>query len=462
VRAPLKPALPSSTRASGGVRVPAHERVVLGNGVTLVIIPKRDVPLIAFNAIIRGGTLGDPEGRPGVASLVANLLEKGAGNRSAYAFADAVEGAGGSFTPFAGAEFLSLSGQFLSRDQELAVALLADALLRPHLAREEFEKLRARQIELIKSAKESDPAELLSTYGRAALFGNHPYGRPVMGSELSLASISKSDIRDYYRAHVGADRLTLVFAGDVDARALETAVRRAFGEASPAGMPLGQPPDAPRPRGRRVFLIDSPDSEQAHFWIGNVGVSRHFAPRAALDLVNTLYGGRFTSMLNTELRIRTGLSYGARSTFTRSATPGEFSIRSFTQAESTALALRLSIDSLAMLEREGVSEEMLDSARAYVLGQYPLGFETAADWAAAMAELEFYGLGADYIERYGAELCSANTREARTVIDSAFPSVDDLAIVLIGPAATLRESAAGFGTVTEWPLTRPEFAPPRP
>jgi zinc protease len=460
VRAPLKPALPG--RASGGVQVPAHERIVLGNGITLVIVPKHDVPLIAFNAVIRGGTLGDPEGKPGVASLVANLLEKGAGERSAYEFADAVEGAGGSFSAFAGAELVSLSGQFLARDQELVIALLADALLRPHLAREELGKLRARQIDLIKAAKDSDPSELLSTYGRAALFGTHPYGRPVMGSELSLASISESDIREYYRAHVGADRLTLVFAGDVDARALERAVRRAFGEAPPAGASLPQPPAAARLRGRRVFLIDSPDSEQAHFWIGNVGVSRHFAPRAALDLVNTLYGGRFTSMLNTELRIRTGLSYGARSTFTRSATPGEFAIRSFTQTESTALALRLSIDSLAMLEREGVSEEMLDSARAYVLGQYPLGFETAADWAAAMADLEFYGLGADYIERYGAELCRTNAQEARAVIDAAFPSVEDLAIVLIGPASALRADAARFGAVTEWPLTRPEFAPPRP
>jgi predicted Zn-dependent peptidase len=167
-------------------------------------------------------------------------------------------------------------------------------------------------------------------------------------------------------------------------------------------------------------------------------------------------------MLNTELRIRTGLSYGARSAFMRSATPGEFSIRSFTQAQSTALALRLSIDSLAMLQRDGVSEEMLDSARAYVLGQYPLGFETAADWAAAMADLDFYGLDAHYIERYGTELCSASTQQARTVIDAAFPSVEDLAIVLIGPAAAVRESVAGFGIVTEWPLTRPEFAPPHP
>jgi zinc protease len=461
LRTPLKPTLPASARATGGVRIPSHERVVLGNGLTLVIVPHRDVPLIAFQAVIRGGTLGDPRGKSGVASLVANLLEKGAGDRNAYEFADAVEGAGGSFSAFAGAEAISLSGQFLARDQALAVTLLADALLRPHLVGEEFAKLRVRQIELIKAAKDSDPSELIGTYGRAVLFGEHPYSRPVMGSERSLAAIDEADIRAYYRAQFGADRITLVFAGDVDVDALTQAVTVAFGGAPAAQSELPQIAPAARQSGRRVFLIDSPESEQAHFWIGNVGVSKHYAPRAALELVNTLYGGRFTSILNTELRIRTGLSYGARSGFTRSSTPGEFAIRSFTQAESLGQALNLSIDSLAALKRDGVTAEMLDSARAYVLGQYPLGFETAADWAAAMAELEFYRLDAGYIEQYGVELCAVSPQEARVAIDEAFPGSDDLAIVLIGPAAHLREPAQRFGAVTEWPLKRPDFAPPR-
>jgi zinc protease len=252
-----------------------------------------------------------------------------------------------------------------------------------------------------------------------------------------------------------------VFAGDVDVAALRQAVSDAFGGAPAAQSPLPALLPAPRQAGRRVFLIDAPKTEQAHFWIGNVGVGKHYAPRAALELVNTLYGGRFTSILNTELRIRTGLSYGARSSFTRSTTAGDFAIRSFTQAESIEQALNLSIDSLAMLKRDGVTAANLDSARAYVLGQYPLGFETASDWAAAMAELEFYRLGADYIEQYGAELCAVSPLEARVVIDEAFPAAEDLSIVLIGPAASLREPAGRFGAVTEWKLKRPEFAPPR-
>ena len=153
------------------VRVPAHERLSLGNGSALILVPRRDVPLVAFNAILRGGGLGDPASRPGVASLVAGLLEKGAGERSAYAFADVVEGVGGSFGAGAGPEAITVRGQFLARDQRLMMELLADTLLRPLLEDQELEELAARHSELIKAAKDSDPSELIDTYGRRFLFG---------------------------------------------------------------------------------------------------------------------------------------------------------------------------------------------------------------------------------------------------------------------------------------------------
>ena len=98
--------------------------------------------------------------------------------------------------------------------------------------------------------------------------------------------------------------------------------------------------------------------------------------------MNTLYGGRFTSILNTELRIKSGLSYGASSSFVRGSVPGEFAIRSFTQTENTGKALDLALETLDKLKHGAIEPAMLESARAYVLGQYPLRLETAANWAA--------------------------------------------------------------------------------
>lgn len=441
----------------GAVQVPAHERMVLANGITLLIMPSRDVPLVSFQAVFRGGPLADS--KPGVASLVAGLLEKGAGTRNAFEFADAVEGAGGNFSAVTGAEALSISGQFLARDQALMIELLADALTRPHFAPQEFETLRDRRIELIKATKDSDPAEVIGSYGRARLFGVHPYSRPATGSEESLALISHEDVLEYYDAHIGADRLILVFAGDMDVAALKRDVVERLGNWRKARVAAAPVAETMRIRGRRVLLVDSPESTQTYFWIANVGVNKKYPHHEALDLVSTLYGGRFTSMLNTELRIKSGLSYSARAGFTRTTAAGEFSIRSFTDTENIRTAIDLSLETLIRLKTTGVTLEMLDSARAYTLGQYPLNFETAADWAAALAELEFYGLGADYIDDYAAKLRDVTLPVARSVIDHAFPSADDLAIVLIGDAAKIRGVAERYGEVTRMPITHPAFSP---
>ena len=134
-------ATPQTPAAPVGVKVPAHQRFVLPNGLTIILLPKKDVPMIAFSGFVRGGALADPAGKPGVASLVAGLLDRGAGKRNAFEFADAVEGVGGSFSAAAGAEAISIGGQFLARDRALMIELLADALMRPRMDPMEFDEL---------------------------------------------------------------------------------------------------------------------------------------------------------------------------------------------------------------------------------------------------------------------------------------------------------------------------------
>jgi predicted Zn-dependent peptidase len=291
------------------------------------------------------------------------------------------------------------------------------------------------------------------------LFDGHPYGRPVIGSETSLAAITQQDVLDYYAAEFGSDRLTLVFAGDVESAWLRRMVAKLFGGWKKAAARAPRLVPAARVSGRRVLLVDSPGAVQTHFWIGNVGVDRRYPHRAALDLVNTLYGGRFTSIINTELRIKSGLSYGARSGFTRGTVPGEFAIHSFAETENTRKAVDLSLQTLDRLKKEGVTAEMLESARAYVLGQYPLNFETAADWAAALGEIELYGLGSEYIDHYGTSLRKVELQDAQRVIGEAFPTLDSLAIVLVGDAKKIRDQVKGYGAITDMTLTQPSFEP---
>lgn len=447
----------TSAFASSAVKTPNFEKVKLGNGTTLLLMERHDVPLIAFNAVIRGGALTDPEDRLGTANLLAGLLEKGAGARDANAFAETVASVGGSIETGASTESISVSGSFLARDQKLMVELLADVLQRPRLEQAQFETLRGRYIEFIRAAKDSDRASLTPIYGAASLFGTHPYGRPVGGSEASLAAIQHSDVQRYYQDHVGADRVIIAVAGDFKSSQLKSLLSRAFSNWRKAGQPM---PNVPKPTDvatRRVLLIDAPDAVQSYFWAGDVNVAKQDPRRAQLDIVNTLFGGRFTSMLNTELRIRSGLSYGASSRFDRMADGGSWEFGSFTRTEKTIEAIDLAFATLDKLHDGAADQPQLESAKSYVLGQYPLGLETASQWAYQLATLEFYGLDRSYIDGYGAALSAVTLEDAKRVVSDVIPASRQTVLVVIGKADAIRDDLRKYGPLSEVRLSDPEF-----
>lgn len=438
--------------------LPDYERVVLDNGVVLLLLEKPEVPIVGFEAVLRGGAAADPRGGAGTASLLAELLRKGAGDRDAAAFAEAVEGVGGDLDSGAGVESLSVSASFLSRDAGLAVELLADLLMRPRLDVDEFEKLRARAIQFIKAAKDGSPSQLLPLYAATFLYGDHPYGQPSTGDELSLARLTIDDVRRYYREHVGADRLVVTVAGDFDAGRMKTLLSEAFGSWRAAAAPVPRYGSPGRAAGVRVLLIDKPDATQTYFWLGNVGVSKYYPQRAELALANTVFGGRFTSMLNTALRVESGLSYGASSRLTQPREAGSVGIVSFTATETTGEALELALATLDTLHETGLVVDSLDSVKTYLLGQFPLAFETAGQLARQAAQLEFYGLERDWVNTYPQLIVDADESAIAQVIADVYPRREELVFVLIGNAEAIRDTVAGYGELVEMSINEPRFA----
>jgi predicted Zn-dependent peptidase len=391
--------------------------------------------------------------------LLAGLLEKGAGNRDANAFAETVASVGGAIETGASTESISVSGSFLARDQKLMVELLSDVLQRPKLEVEQFETLRNRHIEFIRGAKDSERSDLTPIYGAAVLFGAHPYGRPVNGSEASLAAIKHADVTRYYQENVGADRLIISVAGDFKSSQMKQLLSRAFSGWRKAGTPLPTLPKPAAASGRRVLLIDAPDAVQSYFWAATLGVPKSDPRRASLDVVNTLFGGRFTSMLNTELRIRTGLSYGASSRFDRLSQGGDWEMGSFTRTETTVEAIDLAFATLDKLHENGIEQAQLASGKSYVQGQFPLAFETASQWAYQLANLEFYGLDRSYIDGYSAALAGVSPDNAKSVVSDVFPASKDLVLVVIGKADAIRDGLRKYGPVAEMKLSDPQFQP---
>lgn len=442
---------------SSGVKVPPFERVQLPNGAVLLLMERHDVPLIAFDAVMRGGAVIDPADQLGLSSVLATMLEKGAGKRDAAEFASTLAAVGGVISAGAEAEGIVVSGSFLSRDQALMTELLADVLQRPQLTQAQFDSVRTRQVEFIRAAKDSELGSLSSAYGKAALFGAHPYSKPAMGSEAGLAALTHAAVTQHYRQQFGADRLIVSVVGDFKTTTMKQSLTRAFGgwQRAAATLPTIPPPSAVS--GRRVLLVDAPESVQSYFWAGNVGVARSFADRAPLDVVNTLFGGRFTSMLNTELRIRSGLSYGASSRFERLSQPGSWSLSSFTKTASTIEAIDLAFTVQDRLHSSSLDTAMLASGKSYVQGQFPLALETADQWSDALADLEFYGLDRRYIEGYGPALAAVSEADAARVIRERFPASGNVVLVVIGQASAIRDGLRKYGPVTEMKLSDPQF-----
>jgi len=446
--------VPSSTSASKVV-LPKARTVTLPNGARLILAEKHDVPLISFQGYLRGGSMTDPAGKEGLASITADLLRKGAGRRSARDIAAMTDGAGADITTGVGVETAFVSGRFMARDQTRMIDLIRSILREPTFPESEFVKLRDQTVEALRAQKD-DLYSMLGLYAAAYFYGDHPYGRPTSGDEATVAKLTREDVVDCYRRNYGGDRLILVVVGDFETRAMEARLRTAFGDWRAGAEPPPSVPATKRRTGTHVLLVDRPDATQTYFWIGNLGVARTDPDRVTLDVVNTAFGGRFTSMLNTALRIKSGLTYGARSRMARPTQPGTVALVSYTKTESTEKAIDLALETLAQLHTSGLDETTLRSATRYIEGQYPTGFETNGQIAGAFADLAYYDLPPTEVTEYPARVASVNDPSAlKPLIGRVYPPAGDLTFVVVGKAEAIRPMLRKYGPIVETSMDEP-------
>jgi predicted Zn-dependent peptidase len=236
-------------------------------------------------------------------------------------------------------------------------------------------------------------------------------------------------------------------------------LEHSFGAWRKAGAPVPTVPAPVKVTGRPVLLVDKPDATQTYFWLGNVGASRTDPARTAQAVVNTVFGGRFTSMLNTELRIKSGLTYGASASFSRPSQPGSFRISSYTETSKTTQAIDMALDTLGRLHRDGLDAGQLQSSQSYILGQFPPTIETNGQIAARLADMLFHGLGPEDVNEYAERVMKVDAVAVRSAIERSFPQPDNVVLVLIGDAAKIRDVVQKYGPVTEMKITDPSFAP---
>ena len=439
---------------ASAIHLPPSREVRFQNGALVILAEKHDVPLIAFHALLRGGGVEDPIGKEGVADLAGELLRKGAGKRSARDIAVLVDGLGATLGTGAGLEASYVYGEFMARDQVVMVDLLADILRRPTFPAEEFDKVKAQSIDAVTAAKD-DPRNVIEDYATAFFYEKHPYGRPVDGDEATLQGLSRQDVLDFYHANYGGDRLILSVVGDFSAPTMEAKLRARFADWGKAPSAVPAVPAPARASGRRVLLVDKPDATQTYFWIGNLGVARTDPDRVPLDVANTAYGGRYTSILNTALRIKGGLTYGSRWLAPRHTQPGTVAIYSYTKTETTVKATDLALETLSQVRHEGIDSLTLVSAKTYIQGQFPPRLETEDQISGAFADVAFHGLTREEFEEYPSKVAATRSEDVARVIQRVYPPLGDLTFVFVGNAAKIRAAVKKYGPLKEVKITEP-------
>jgi predicted Zn-dependent peptidase len=274
---------------------------------------------------------------------------------------------------------------------------------------------------------------------------------------MSLERIRREDIVDYHKRMYSGANLVVILTGDFDPKVAREKVAASFGQA-PRGTGYTWVKDASRPSGSgpRLLLIDKPDATQTYFRIGRTGIARTTPDRVALWLVNTLFGGRFTSILNDEMRVNSGLTYGAGSYVDEARLPGGIVISTFTKTETTGKAVDMALDLLKRLHEKGITAEQLASAKAYLKGTFPpRNLETIDQVADRLAELEIHGLARDEIDSLFARIDAVTVEQANAVIRKYY-APENLTFVLLGNAAGIRESIKKYAPqVTERSIKQP-------
>ncbi|MCX7604898.1 MAG: insulinase family protein [Bryobacteraceae bacterium] len=426
------------TSMTAQVRLPEFTREQLPNGATLILLPKHDVPLISVRAVFRGGAEAEPAGLNGISAVTVELMRRGAGKRTAEQIDLDLDFLGATIQSGANRNAAFFALEFLSRTAPEAMSILGDILARPTFPEEEVRKVLARTADQVRAAKDN-PAMAIGRYFNGAFFpAGHPYRHSGAPDESSVSRMNREEILKHFRRMATGKNLIFIAAGDFDPQQFAPLARRILTEI-PAGetLPAAQPPALRFPQ-PRLLLVDKPDATQTYFRIGMPGIDRRHPDRIALLVVNTLFGGRFTSMLNDALRVNAGLTYGANSLLDQDRLPGAIAINSYTPTATTVQAIDLALEVLQRLLRDGITQEQLDSARAYIKGNFPTErLETADQLCALLADLELNGLDRSDVDTFFQKLDALTAAQVNAVLRRHF-TADNLQFCLVGNASAIR------------------------
>jgi zinc protease len=428
---------------------PTIERVLLSNGLEVLFVSHRELPILTFSLIARrAGAETQSLSRAGLANLTADMLDEGAGGRNSLEISETLAAHGARLSTGAGwdagfAELLTLR-----RHTRTTLQIFRDVISQPTFEEKDLERLKAKRLVAIRQRRDSAAATAELAFARILYGQHHVYGHSLIGDETSLDRISRNDIQDFHARAYQPEDSTLVVVGDADLPDLAAELESAFalwrGETLKGeSRSLGDSIDftsLPSPERAILYLIDRPGSTQSVIVGGHVAAARSTPDYFPLIVLNTLLGGQFTSRLNLNLREDKGYTYGARTAFNFRRHPGPFAASASVHREATRESVIEILKELnGVRGARPVTETELEYAKAGLTRGFPRGFETPAQIADRLSDVAVYNLPHDYFDNYIDRIRAVTTADVARVAET-YIQPSRVAILVVGDRQRIESS----------------------
>lgn len=417
--------------ASGGFRAPAPVLRTLANGLTVAVFEDDRLPLVQIQLLVSAGSAQEPAGEAGIANLTFQMLGHGTASRTAGAFDHAVQALGGSVGGGVSREFTTINGAFLAADMEAGLELLADAVVNPLFEVGQLIAIKTQVVAALAVARQ-DPALLADDHLWAAVFRDHPLGRPPHGAPGALNAMGVAQVRTFHRNRYRPDQALLAIAGDVTPeramKAAEDLLGSWGGRAKDTPAAVLPPPD----RLWRVRIVDAPGLARAELRLGAMGPSRGQPDHDPLAVAGQLLAAR------TEPALRVGVS-GLRSA-------GLFSLASSSPADSAGQEVARMRAALDRGLAEPSAAGALDEVKRRIAAGFTLQFETRGGLIAQWMAATLYAGAGDRMGDYPDRIRSL-TWDAVGAAFAHYVTQDRMVLVAVGPADRLRSQLERFGPV---------------
>jgi predicted Zn-dependent peptidase len=347
------------------------QRTTLSSGTTIVTERMRGVRSVSVGLWFDVGARDEPDQLAGTSHFLEHLLFKGTPTRTAKDIADAFDAVGGDINAFTGKEYTCYYARVLNDDLGMALDVLADMIMNSTLAPKELESERKVILEEI-AMHEDAPDELVHDLFFRSMWHDHPLGRPVLGSNETVSSVTRDQVSSYWRERYSPPNLVVAAAGAVDHEELSDRVMELFA-AAPVGrrtLRAGATPNA-----TRGIDIHRRPTEQAHIIVGTEGLHRNHPDRHALTLLDTVLGGGMSSRLFQEIREKRGLAYAVYSYRSLFADAGTFAVYAGTTPQNAHTVMDIIRAELESMSTRGISEAELERAKGHLRGSLVLSSE---------------------------------------------------------------------------------------